>query len=833
METLWKDIRFGLRMLAQKPAFTAVAVLTLALGIGANTAIFTLFDSLLLESMPVHDPGRLVLFSSELSEGTYTGDAPTGPWPWFSFEFYEFLSKQALPFESVCAFRMGESAVSVHFAAERSDEQTRRAVMHLVSGNYFTVMGVDAAMGRMLAPADDRPNSPPVAVVSYGYWKQRLRADPAAIGKVAILNGTAFTIVGVAPPEFFGERVRRPPDYWLPLAFQPRMEPYKYLDDTNAYGLNMMGRLRPGATREQAQAAVTVALQQFLRDKAGAHISADRAQNIAKSYIQLSDGGRGLSQLRFQYSQPLHILLVVVGMVLLIASANVGSLLLARAVSRRAEISLRLALGASRGRLIRQLLTESILLAAIGAGCGFLLAHWGVKVLAAYMAEGSPQQPHLNLQVLLFTLGITLLAGILFGLAPALQSVRTDLISVLKAGSIGAGSGRRSRSTQGLVIVQIAVSLVLLVGAGLFARSLLNLERLPLGFDSRNVLLARIDPRFAGYKPENVGALYRQLLDRLNELPGVRAATIAYYSPLSGSKSTTGIEVEGYALQSGEHPKAETIEVCANYPKVLGIPLLLGRAIGFEDTAASPKVAMVNETFVRHFFPNQDPIGHRFSFGSRRSYEIVGVLGDAHFQDARERQADVVFLSLMQDQTPDALRAEIEVRTDGNLRDMSAAIRKLVAQVDPTLPITGVQSLRAQIDANYDRERLAARFVSFFSGLALLLACVGLYGVVAQDVARRRTEIGVRMALGAQRTGILRMVLRDTAVLLLGGLALGIPAAFAAAEMISSQLFGLRTGDLVSFMGAIAILAVVMAFAGFLPAHRASRVDPMVALRYE
>jgi len=804
----------------------------LALGIGANTAIFTLFDSLLLESMPVRDPGRLVLFSTELSEGTYTGDAPTGPWPWFSFEFYEFLGKQALPFESVCAFRMGESAVSVHFAAERSDEQTRRAVMHLVSGNYFTVMGVDAAMGRMLAPADDRPNSPPAAVVSYGYWKRGLRADPAAIGKVAILNDTAFTIVGVAPPEFFGERVRRPPDYWLPLAFQPRMEPYKYLDDTNAYGLNMMGRLRPGATREQAQAAVTVALQQFLRDKAGAHTSADRAQNIAKSYIQLSDGGRGISHLRFQYSQPLHILLVVVGMVLLIASANVGSLLLARAVSRRAEISLRLALGASRGRLIRQLLTESILLAAIGAGCGFLLAHWGVKVLAAYMAEGSPQQPHLNLQVLLFTLGITLLAGILFGLAPALQSVRTDLISVLKAGSVGAGFGRKSRSTQALVIVQIAVSLLLLVGAGLFARSLLNLEHLPLGFDSKNVLLARIDPRLAGYKPENAGALYRQLLDRLNELPGVRAATIAYYSPLSGSKSTNGINVEGFARRSGEHLEAETIFVCANYPKVLGIPLILGRVIGFEDTPASPKVAMVNETFVRHFFPNQDPIGRRFDI-SGRGYEIVGVLGDAHFQDAREKQADVVFLSLMQDQTPDALRAELEVRTDGDLRDMSAAIRKLVAQVDPRLPVTGVQSLRAQIDANYDRERLAARFVSFFSGLALLLACVGLYGVVAQDVARRRTEIGVRMALGAQRTGILWMVYRDMAVLLLGGLALGLPAAFAASKMISSQLFGLRTGDLVSFMGSVAILAMVIAFAGFLPAHRASRVDPMIVLRYE
>ena len=460
MEGFWNDIRFGLRMLAHKPAFTAVAVLTLALGIGANTAIFTLFDSLLLESLPVRDPGRLVLFSTELAERTDTGDAPIGRWPWFPFEFYEFIGTQPLPFESICAFRMGDNAVAVHFAGAPSGEQAQRAVVHLVSGNYFTVLGVDAGMGRMLAPADDHANAPPAAVVSYLYWKRRLHSDPTTIGKIAILDGTAFTIVGVAPAEFFGERLRQPPDYWLPLAFQPVIDPYDRLHDADAYWLNMMARLQPGATRKQAQAAVTVALRQFLTNKAGAQIPPDRTANT-KSYIQLSDGGRGISGLRFQYSQPLHVLLVVVGMVLLIAVANVGSLLLARAVARRPEISLRLALGAGRGRLIRQLLTESVLLAAIGAGCGLLLAHRGVKVLAAYISEGSPQQPHLDGIVLLFTLSITFVAGILFGLAPALQSARTDLISVLKAGSIGGACGRRSRATQVLVIAQIAVSLVL------------------------------------------------------------------------------------------------------------------------------------------------------------------------------------------------------------------------------------------------------------------------------------------------------------------------------------------------------------------------------------
>ena len=619
MANIWQDIRFGLRIFVQKPAFTAIVVLTLALGIGANTAIFTLFDAILLESLPVREPARLVLFSDELSEGTYTGDAPTNHWPWFSYEFYKFLDKQSLPLESLCAFRMGETTVSAHLADAPADSQVQRASTHLVSGNYFMVMGVEPAMGRMLTPEDDHPNAPAAAVVSYGYWKQSLRADPSAVGKLVILKGTAFTIVGIAPQEFFGERVRNAPDFWLPLAFQPQIDLYKYLDDKDAYWLNMMGRLRPGATREQAQAAVTIALKQFLAEKAGTHLTEERRRSIANSFIRLENGGAGISSLRFQYSQPLHVLLVVVGMVLLIACANVGNLLLARSLARRTEISVRLALGASRGRLIQQLLTECLLLAAMGTGCGLLLANWGVKLLSASLAGSSPQPPHLNAPVLLFTLGITFLAAILFGLAPALQSGRVELVSALKMGS-GRISGTRRKfgTTQGLVIVQMAVSLVLLVGASLFARSLLNLEHLPLGFDPENVLLARINPPLAGYTPGNVGALYKTLLGRVNALPGVRAATIAKYSPLSGYKSTNRISVQGYSGHSGEHQSAEVIFVGPDYPEVLGIPLLLGRKIGLQDTPASSKVAMVNEAFVRHYFPNENPTSATASASAAR-----------------------------------------------------------------------------------------------------------------------------------------------------------------------------------------------------------------------
>jgi predicted permease len=837
VETLWKDIRFGLRMLIRRPVFAAIAVLTLALGIGANTAIFTLFDAILLESLPVRDPGRLALFSNELSEGTYTGDAPTGHWPWFSYEFYKSLGKQSLPFESLCAFRMGETTVSVRFADSPADWQIQRASVHLVSGNYFSVLGVEPAMGRMLTLEDDLPNSPPVAVVSYSYWKQYLHSNPAAIGKTANLKGIAFTIVGVAPPEFFGERVRNAPSYWAPLALQPQIEPYKYLDDKDAYWLNMMGRLKPGVTREQAQTAVNVALQQFLTDKAGAKLTPERKHTISNSFIRLEDGGAGISSLRFEYSQPLHVLLVVVGMVLLIACANVGNLLLTRGFARRTEISVRLALGASRGRLIRQLLTESLVLAALGAGCGLLLAKWGVKILSASVLGNSPQPPHLNALVLSFTLGITFLAAILFGLAPALQSGRTDLVSGLKlGGSRVAGEHNKFGTTQALVIVQIAVSLVLLVGASLFARSLLNLEHLPLGFDPGNVVLERINPILAGYTPENIGLLYGKVLDRLKALPGVQTATIAKYGPLGGSKSTNGITVQGYEAHSGEHYSAEVIFVGPEYPEVLGIPLLAGREIGLQDTPGSPKVAMVNEAFVRHFFPNENPIGHHFGIGGQKQagdFEIIGVLKDAHFQDVKEKQEQTVFLAILQDKTIDALRSEIEIRTSVDPRRLSAEVPKAITQIDPKLPGANVRYLTEQVESNFDRERLAARLVSFFGLLALLLACVGLYGVVAQGVARRTNEIGVRMAIGAQRGDILWMVLRDTLVLLVIGLAIGIPAAFGASHFISSQLYGLGPADILSFSLGIVILGVVMVFAGFLPAHRASRVDPIIALRYE
>jgi len=839
LRSVLSDCRYGIRQLRKNPGFTAVAVLTLALGIGANTAIFTIFDAVVLESLPVREPSRLVLFTDELGEGSYSGDPPSNRWEAFSTEVFDYLRKQPLLFESLSAFRSGEDTVTVRLADSPSASGlTERAQVHLVSGNYFNTMGVDSVMGRTLNPEDDQPNAPPVAVASYGYWKQRLHGDPTVIGKIAYLNGSAFTIVGVTPPEFFGERIRRSPDFWMPLVFQPQIELLpSYLERADEYWLLLMGRLSPGATRAQAQSATTAALQQFLTDKEGSKLTDARKRGIARSHIELVDGAGGISWLRFKYSQPLHILLAVVAMVLLIACANVGNLLLSRAAIRQTEISVRLALGGSRLRLIRQLLTESILLATFGATCGLLLAHWAVNVVFTLVARNSPMKPHLNALVLAFTIVITMIAGILFGLAPAFSAGGADLATSLKAGVRGVtGDHKKVSAAHSLIVAQIAISLVLLVGANLLARSLLNLKKQPLGFDQSHVLLVGVSPRMANYKPENVADLYRKLYERLNTLPGMRTATLARYSPMSGSSSIDKISVQGHVDKPDENLSVENILVGPSYPETMGMTLLQGREIGLQDAPDAPKVVMVNEAFVRAFFPGQSPLGHRFDIHKRTNtgeYEIVGVLRDAHFHDVKEKIKPIVFPAMMQDATQTALSGGIAICTAGNPESMAATVRQAVAEVDPNLPVTGTRTLTNQIAATFDVERVAAELVSFFGGLALLLACVGLYGVVMQGVSRRTNEIGVRMALGARGRDILWMVLRNTITLLVAGLAIGIPVALTATRLVKSQLYGVGAADALSFIIAALILVGVAIFAGLLPARRAAAVDPAVALRYE
>jgi predicted permease len=837
-DSMLQDIRYSWRGLRKRPAFTSVALVILALGIGANTAIFTLINAVVLKPLPVTKPEELVLFDDSPGEGTSVtdGDLIAGQWHRFSYASYRYFREHDPSFQELSAFRSGESRVSVRRADAQAGEAAQRASGHLVSGNYFAVLGVNAMRGRVLTNEDDSAAAQPAAVISNEYWKQKLNGDAHIVGKNMLLNGTAFTIVGIMPPEFFGTRVRRSPDFWLPLVFQPQIELRKSsIEDKNVYWLNLIGRLKPGIQMEQAQAGVNIELQQFLTEQSGSQPNDERRLAIQSIYVSLTSGARGLSGLRFFYSQALRMLMVIVVLVLLIACANVGNLLLSRAAARQAEISLRQALGANRGRLVRQLLTESLLLAVIGGVAGVILAQWGVSVLVSRLAATSPLDVKPDASVLLFTLGISLVSGVVFGIAPALRATKADLTLALKEKST---QGRKGRFNLGsaLVVAQVAVSLVLLVVAGLFARSLMKLQQEDLGFNRDNVLLASVDTRLAGYKPAELSAVYRQLYDRLNTLPNVQSATLASYSPMAGTSTNSTVTVRGYTPNKGEDMNVSDILIGPGFAETLGVPLLMGREIGLQDTPTSARVAVVNQAFAKAFYPSQNPVGRRLTFeedSDKDDFEIVGVIGDSKYDSAKEKADRTVYRPILQVQDQLAFANVFELRTLGDPLGLSAGVRDTVAQVNDKLPILNMTSLRMQTDEALKQERLIAQLVSFFGLLGLLLSCVGLYGIMAHAVVRRTNEIGIRMALGAERRDITWMVLRESLLLVAVGLAVGLPASWGAAQLISNQLFGLRPSDPLTLLTAVTLLTIVAALAGYLPARKASRVNPLVALRYE
>lgn len=838
METLLKDIRYGFRGLLKRKGFAAIAVLTLALGIGANTAIFTLVNAVMLKSLPVSQPEQLVLFSDVTGEGTSYEDSPrTGEWKRFSYASYVYFRDHNQSFQDIAALRSGVSRLSVR-RAETQGSAATRASGQLVSGNYFSILGVGAARGRVLTPEDDKANAQPAAVLSHRYWEKELNSDPSVVGQTFVINGTNFTIAGITPPEFFGERVRRPPDFWLPLTFHPQIELRKsFLEDNQAYFLMLLGRLKPGVRMEQANATTNLALQQFLTEQAGSQLTEQRQRGIQNTFVKLVEGKGGISGLRTIYSQPLHMLMAIVGMVLLIACANVGSLLLARATARKAEISLRMSLGASRWRIIRQLLTESMLLAAVGGVCGVLLAQWGVAILVNLVAKESPLNTRPDAIVLAFTIGVSILAGLLFGLVPALRASKTDLATAMKEKARTRSRFGRLGLSSAMVVLQVGLSMVLLTGAGLFARSLLNLQSENVGFDRSNMLLFGIDPRLAGYKPAELPSLYQRVIDRLGSLPNVRAVSMATYSPMSGTQRASSIEIPGYTPQPGEDVVVEDIFTGPKYAETLGIPLLRGRDIEIRDNVAGPRVAVVNETFANHFFKDQNPIGRTFTFGDETdggaSLEIVGVIADIKNQDAREKPIPAVYRPILQIADQAAYSVNVHVRTNGDASSFAGPTRQVLNDIDDKIPIFGVTTLEDQVHQSLQQDRLIAQLVSFFGALALVLACIGLYGVMAHGVARRTSEIGIRMALGARGGSIAWMILRETLVLVVIGLAIGIPTALLAGKVISSQLFGLKSADPVALIGAAVVLTLVALLAGYVPARRASRVNPLRALRYE
>ncbi len=837
MENLLKDIRYGLRGLLKRKGFAAIAILTLALGIGANTAIFTLVNAVMLKSLPVQKPEELVLFSDMTGEGTSFEDSPrTGQWDRFSYLSYEYFRDHNQSFQEIAALRSGESQLSVRQTDSQANAAAR-ASGHLVTGNYFSLLGVRAMRGRVLTPEDDKPGAAPVAVISHRYWEKALNSDPSIVGRNVIINGTNFTVVGITPPEFFGVRIRRAPDFWLPLSFHPQIELQEsFLTNQEAYWLMVMGRLKPGVSMDQANANVNLQLRQHLTELAGSELTAERQQGIQNTFVKLVDGQGGLSSLRRAYSKPLRMLLAIVGMVLLIACANVGSLLLSRAASRKAEISLRLALGATRWRIIRQLLAESMLLAFIGGVCGVLLAQWGVYVLVGLVAKTSPLDTAPDIGVLGFTAGVSIVAGLLFGLVPAIQASRTNLSSAMKEKTRTRGPLRFSLSSL-MVVMQVGLSMVLLTGAGLFARSLVKLQNEEVGFDRENVLVLGIDPRLANYKPSELPALYQQIVERLGSLPQVRTVSMATYAPMSGTSRTSSVKVSGYTPQPDEDLVAQDILAGPKYAETLGLPLLRGRDIELRDNASAPRIGIVNQAFADHYFKDQNAIGHTFSFdeddGKAAPLQIVGVVGDIRNDDPRKEPEPTVYRPILQIQGQGAYSCTIHVRTLSDPASVAGPVRQMLNQIDDKLPIFGVTTLSDQLHENLNQERLIAQLVSFFGALALILASIGLYGVMAQGVARRTSEIGIRMALGARGGNIAWMILRETLYLVLAGLIVGVPAALAGARAISSQLFGLSAIDPLTLVSAAIVLSVVAMLAGYLPARRASRVNPLSALRYE
>jgi len=834
LETIFKDIRYSLRQFGKARNFVLAAILSLALGIGANTAIFTLIDAVMLQNLPVKDPSKLVLFYDGVETGVYSGNGFPGKW--FSYASWDYFRDHNLSFENLCAFRQGVDPFMMHVTGSPETGPKERVSGHLVSGSYFDVFGVSPAVGRLLKPTDDLLNAPSVAVISYDFWNRRFHLNPSVIGTQVDLNGIPFTIVGVAPQEFFGERVQAPPDFWIPLDRQPQVLPRQnYVTDRQAYWLNLMGRLRSGISLETAKATVNTQLQQFYLAQAGSKIDADKRREIQKANIDLKPGGGGISWARTKYSKPLHVLMAIVGLVLLIACANVATLLLAHTSARRQELSTRLALGASRTRLIRQLLTESLLLAVGGAILGAALAWWGVKALALLVQLNKQVTVQPDFLVLFFTLGISLAAGIIFGLIPALRFTRWDRNGDLAARSAKFGlSGLNPMHV--CLVLQVALSAVLLVGAGLLTHSLLNLENQNFGYIRDNLLLVKTDPMLAGYKPAELPALYNQLVDRLNSLPGVASASIARYSPLSGSSSSEDLAIEGYTPSAGTKMDMFDVEVAPHFFDTMGIPVLLGRSMGPRDTAAAPPIVVVNETFVRQFLPNQNPIGRHLSLGSpfkAPGFEIIGVVADSKYYAANEKAKPMAFLSVLQLGGPDPYAGELLIRTSQDPSGITAEIRKAVHDIDPRLLIGRVTTLKAQIDDSLRQQKVITMLCGFFAILALLLASIGLHGTIAYSVTRRTNEIGIRMALGARRSSILWIAMKETVVLLAVGLVAGAPLAAAFARWIKSFLFKLPAIDAMSITAAIATLVLVAMAASFFPARHAAQIDPMRALRHE
>jgi predicted permease len=859
VEMLFQDLRYGARMLLKHKGFTLVAVLSLALGIGANTALFSVMDAVLLKTLPVTEPEQLVVFAWQAGQPfrvggmSGTSNVPTPPatrgLSLFRYDVFDKMRQARAaasdsPLSGLFAFAPLRELTAA--AGEQAEVINGQAV----TGSYFAGLGLQPGLGRAINDADDKPGAAPVVVLSHQYWQERFGANPAVIGQPLKLNKQAFTIIGVTPPDFTGTlQVDYHPAVTIPLNQEPLLSERSRLG--GIWRLNVMGRLKPGATYEQARDSLNGTFQAAaLEVMPPPRKATDPAQLEPKDYPRLiaESGSRGMLDKRRGYSTTIYGLFVVVVLVLLIACANVANLLLARAAWRSAEISVRLAVGAGRWRLVRQLLTESVLLAGLGGAVGVLFAFWGIGALATLADKNTGILPHeldlsLNWRVLVFTLAVSLLTGVLFGLAPAWRATKLDLATSLK--QTRRTTGAVSRLSKGLIVAQVALSLLLLVGAGLFIRTLYNLQNVNLGFNSENLLLFRLRPQQGGYKDERLVQLYQQLLARLDSLPGVRAATFGRIPLIADNDWYTTILLPGEMETTAATHETNRQMARENYFATMEIPLLRGRVFTAQDDERAPQVGIVNQSFAQKYFPNTDVLGQRVTL-DKRKIEIIGVVADAKYRSQREEIKPLLYTPWQQE---GAVIGEMyfALRTTAEPTALATTVRQVVRELDSDLPVTEVSTQTARAQATLGAERLSARLLSFFGGLALLLAVIGLSGVLAYAVAQRTNEIGIRMALGAQTRDVMRLVIWQGMKLVLLGLAAGTLTAYALKRLaanqyfsqqswqrqMAEQLYGVSGTDPVVIGVTALLLTSVALVACWLPARRAAQVDPMIALRHE
>jgi putative ABC transport system permease protein len=807
------DIRYAFRVLRRSPGFTAAAVATLALGIGANTALFSVVDALLLKSLAVQDPDSLVLLSTRRS------DVPAAPE--FSYPLFSALQTRNQTLTGLVAAEGGGTRRPMRVPPSADVDSTR---VSLVSHDFFDLLGVKAHVGRVFAPNDETPAATPTAVLSNRYWKSRFAGNAAVIGQTVIIENVAFTIVGVAPPLFFGNVVGESPDVWVPASVQPQLwGGLDFRDNSSVDWLMLMGRLRPGVSHAQAQADLQSILEAVEREWK----ETPKARGLpAGATMQIAPGRRGFSELRERFDRPLRILMGAVCLVLLVACLNVASLLVARNTAREREIAIRVAVGGRTRDLARQFLAESLVLSAMGGGLGLLLGFWGTDSLLPLLGDhhGAPIDVRADVRLILFTLLVTLVTGVAFGMMPLRRYMRRQVSLV---------EGRTAKPSfafgRGLVVTQIGLSLVLVVGAGLFVRTLQKLRGFDAGFDRQHVLMLRIDPQTAGYQPSERAVLNQRLAEAVRAIPGVRSMSQSVIGLMSGRSRLCCITVPGYTPAAGERMAIRTNDVTPEYFATVGMTIIAGRTFTEQERALQPRPVIVNEAFARKYFNGAPALGQWFAFGNGKPMPIVGVVADARYDGFKEPSLPLAFFPAQ----PQAAMQSLEVRAVADSRAIAAAVRRAVSAVDPRLPVRDMFTIEQLVDSALAQERLMARLSGCFGGLALALACVGIYGLLAQLVARRTNEIGVRMALGADRRQVVGLVVREVVVLVVPGILVGLAAAVSVTRISASLLFGVTPFDPAALtIAALSLVAIAVA-AAYVPAYRAASITPLVALRHE